>query len=108
MRKAMSAAPSDIGISLREANMMNARNLREGLQELRIPKIAINSAVYRPTHMEAAQRHGIEVVLMPRVGHFVMMEDPQTFNRLLEVAVQKFIRARESLTLAPSSAPTRR
>jgi pimeloyl-ACP methyl ester carboxylesterase len=67
------------------------RRLQEGLQEVKAPKLAINS---RPTHMEAAQRHGIEVVLMSGVGHFVMLEDPQTFNRLLDEAVKKFIHAR--------------
>ena len=39
--------------------------------------------------MEAAQRCGIEVVWMSSVGHFVMLEDPQTFNRLLNEAVKK-------------------
>ena len=40
--------------------------------------------------MEAAQRCGIQVVLMSGVGHFVMTEDPQTFNRLLGEAVKEF------------------
>ena len=44
--------------------------------------------------MEAAQRYGIEVILMSGVGHFMMLEDPQTFNRLLDEAVQKCIHAR--------------
>ena len=43
--------------------------------------------------MEAAQRYGIEVMLTSGVGHFVMLEEPQTFNRLLDEAVQKCLHA---------------
>ena len=38
-----------------------------------------------------AERLGIEVALMANVGHFVMIEDAETFNRLLEAAVCKMI-----------------
>jgi pimeloyl-ACP methyl ester carboxylesterase len=45
--------------------------------------------------MEAAQRYGIEVLLTTSgVGHFVMLEEPQTFNRLLDEAVQKCLHAK--------------
>ena len=91
----MSAAPPHIGIGAITEYWGNDRNLGEGLQEVKAPKIAINSGSFRPTNMEAAQRHGIEVMLMSGVGHFVMMENPQTFNRLLHEAVKKFIHARE-------------
>jgi pimeloyl-ACP methyl ester carboxylesterase len=93
MVAAMSAAPPHIGIGWLEALWGNDRNLQAGLQEVTAPKIAINSR-YRQTNLEAAKRYGIEVVLMSGVGHFVMLEDPQTFNRLLDEAVQKCIHAR--------------
>jgi hypothetical protein len=35
------------------------------------------------------KRAGIEVVLMPDVGHFLMMEDPARFNVLLIDAIRK-------------------
>jgi pimeloyl-ACP methyl ester carboxylesterase len=89
--RGMSAAPPHIAISVREEVLGNGRNLQVGLQEVKAPKMAINA---RPTNMEAAQRYGIEVVLMSGVGHFMMMEDPQTFNRLLGEAVQHCIHAR--------------
>jgi len=40
---------------------------------------------------DAARRHAssFEVVYMSDVGHFVMMEDPETFNRLLGDIVKK-------------------
>ncbi len=89
---AMSAAPPHIGIGAFEAFRGYDRTLGEALQEVTAPKMAINSSV-RPTHMEA-QRHGIEVLRMSGVGHFVMLEEPQTFNRLLDEAVQKCLHAR--------------
>ena len=88
---AMSAAPPHIAISAIEELRGHDRVLQEGLQEVKAPKITINSAHWRVTDMEAAQHYGIEVVLMSDVGHFVMMEDPRTFNRLLDEAVEKFI-----------------
>jgi pimeloyl-ACP methyl ester carboxylesterase len=30
---------------------------------------------------------------MPRVGHFLMLEDPDSFNRLLRAVVDEFRRA---------------
>jgi pimeloyl-ACP methyl ester carboxylesterase len=91
VRATMSAALPHIGISVAEEGWGGDRRLQEGLQEVTAPKLAINS---RPTQMEAAQRHGIEVVQLSGVGHFVMLEDPQTFNRLVDEAVQQFIQAR--------------
>ena len=51
--------------------------------------IAINADSFGTTNVEMAERYGIEVVLMSGVGHFVMLEDPETFNRLLAVAVRR-------------------
>jgi pimeloyl-ACP methyl ester carboxylesterase len=89
---AMSAAPPHIAIGTYEALLSNGRNFQAGLQEVTAPKMTINSSA-RPTQTEA-QRHGIEVMRMSDVGHFVMLEAPQTFNRLLDEAVQKCLHAR--------------
>ena len=89
----MSAAPPHIGIGAVAEHWGNDRKLQEGLLEVKAPKITINTSE-RPTNREAAQRHGIEVLWMSGVGHFVMMEDPQTFNSLLDEAVQKCIHVR--------------
>lgn len=60
------------------------------LNEIDHPIWTINSAVYVGTDIE--QLHGlvpaIEVRLMEGVGHFVMLEDPDTFNDLLTDAVR--------------------
>jgi pimeloyl-ACP methyl ester carboxylesterase len=85
----MSAAPPPIAIGVREAVLGNVPALQAGFQEITAPKVLIYAENWRPPNMAAMQRWGIEVVPMSGVGHFVMMEDPQTFNRLLEEAVQQ-------------------
>jgi pimeloyl-ACP methyl ester carboxylesterase len=91
---AMAAAPPQIGIDALAESIGHDRQVRGGLQEITAPKILINSAHWRVTNREAAQRYGLDVVLMSGVGHFVMLEDPQTFNRLLDDAVQQCLHAR--------------
>jgi pimeloyl-ACP methyl ester carboxylesterase len=92
---AMAKTLPQIGIGAWEELMVYNRMLREGLQQVQAPKTAINSTHPLTTNIEAAQHCGIEVVLMSGVGHFVMMEDPQTLNHLLEEAIQAFIDPRE-------------
>jgi len=83
---AMSAAPPNIAIGAAEAICEYDRHLQAGLQGVNVPKITINA---RPTNLAASQRLGIAVMQVSGLGHFVMMEDPQTFNRLLGEALQK-------------------
>jgi hypothetical protein len=81
-----------MGLRMLEDAQGSGRRLQEGLQQVTVPKISINT---RPTNREAAHRHGIEVMQMSGVGHFVMLEKPQAFNPLLNEAVQKCMHARE-------------
>ena len=85
----MSEMSPQIGVEVGEQVLAYDRVMLERLQEVQVPKIAINAADYRPTNKEVAQRCGVELVLMSGAGHFVMMEDPQAFNRLLGEAVRK-------------------
>jgi len=85
---AMSAAPPDIAIAAAEAICEYDRHLPAGLQGVNVPKVTING---RPTNLEAAKRLGITVMQVSGVGHFVMMEDPPAFNRLLDEALRKLI-----------------
>jgi len=59
-------------------------DIKEALKEVRKPIYCINSDMH-PTNIEANRRYAasFEVKLMPGIGHFVMMEDPEEFNRLL-------------------------
>jgi pimeloyl-ACP methyl ester carboxylesterase len=87
----MSEMSPQIGVDVGEQVLAYDRVMMERLQEVHVPKIAINAADYRPTNREAAQRCGVELVLMSGVGHFVMMEDALTFNRLLGETVRKLV-----------------
>jgi len=78
----MSAAPPEVAISALEFYISD--NALEMLKETSVPIRAINSDLW-PTDLETNQEHAAsyDLKLMPGIGHFVMQEDPVTFNRLL-------------------------
>ena len=83
----MSAAPIGVALGAMEAAWTFGVAVPALLDKLRLPLVAINPD-NSSTDVESMRRVGIEVVLMPRVGHFPMMEDPQTFNHQLVKAVK--------------------
>ena len=85
----MSAAPPEVAVEMMEHSVTNDEAILAALPQLQAPVVAINPD-YRPNDIEALRRHGVEVVLMPGVGHFLMLEDPDTFNRLLGETVDGF------------------
>jgi len=87
----MSAAPPEIAVGVMEHAVANEDAVVAALPKLRAPVVAINPD-YRPTDIEGLGRHGVKAVLMPGVGHFLMLEDPPTFNRLLGEAIEDFAR----------------
>jgi len=93
---AIVAVPAVVGTEALESVMGNGRNLRAGLDEIRVPIALINSTHWLTTNIEAARRRGIDVEMLPGVGHFVMLDDSDTLNELLDVAVERFLPASES------------
>jgi pimeloyl-ACP methyl ester carboxylesterase len=87
----MSSAHPQIAVPVLEHAFANDAAVLAALPELKAPIVAIN-ADYEPNDIEALRRHGVEAVLMPGVGHFLMMEDPATFNRLLGETIEGFTR----------------
>ena len=83
----MAAAPREIALSALEHAITFEPAIRAGLRKIRVPVVAINPD-YKPTDVDALRRHGVKAVIMSGVGHFLMMEDPVTFNRLLGEAVE--------------------
>ncbi|HMI58111.1 MAG TPA: hypothetical protein VK511_08685, partial [Gemmatimonadaceae bacterium] len=61
------------------------------LEALKLPLIAINPD-NSPTDTASMTRYGAEVMIMPGVGHFVMMEDPRRLNQILEHAIDRLSR----------------
>jgi pimeloyl-ACP methyl ester carboxylesterase len=88
----MSSALPTVGIGAVEGhfNWYNSESA-DALRALRAPIRLINSDM-SPTNVDAGREYAssFNVVLMSGVGHFVMMEDPETFNRLLGEIVEEF------------------
>ena len=82
----------DVGIELiRAIRIYESRDLKANLRHLDIPKFAINSNEIQDTDVAAAEKYGVEVKLVRGVGHFVMMEDPETFNAILSDVLAEII-----------------
>lgn len=86
----MSAAPPEVAIPAVVALM--AMDYGPALAELDLPIIAVNSAG-SPTDEAGirAVEPRFKVVNLQGVGHFLMLEDPQTFNRVLERIVAEWV-----------------
>jgi len=84
----MSSAPSAVALSALESSFNHSREITNDLGKLKLPVFAINPD-NEPTDTLSMQKHGVETVIMPGVGHFLMMEDPIRFNELLFTVVKK-------------------
>ena len=82
----MSSAPPAVALATIESARRFDREIPRALSELNLPIVAINPDA-RPTDVESLGRHGIDVLIMSGVGHFLMMEDPERFNPILEKAI---------------------
>jgi pimeloyl-ACP methyl ester carboxylesterase len=94
----MSSAPPVVGIGALEGYVGFQNNeIIRVLQEVQAPITCINSDKY-PTNVEANQRYApsFKALIMSGVGHFNMMEDPKTFNLILEETVQEFVQMAKS------------
>ncbi|MCH7653977.1 MAG: alpha/beta hydrolase, partial [Chloroflexi bacterium] len=77
--------PKDIGIEVyRAARTYENEGLKANLKALDIPKFAINSSELVDTDLDAAKKYGVEVWPIKGVGHFVMLDDPEGFNAILD------------------------
>ncbi len=69
---------------------MRNYDLAKAIARVKVPIYGISSD-YAPYDLEAAKQHApsFKLTLMSGVGHFVMIEDPATFNRLLEEIIRE-------------------
>ena len=88
----MSAAPPEIALDAIAHAVGNDGAVLARLRELTAPVVAINPD-NRPIDVEALRAYGVETVLMSGVGHFLMLEDADGFNRLLADVVEGFARS---------------
>jgi pimeloyl-ACP methyl ester carboxylesterase len=86
----MAAAPPAIALSAMRHAMTNERPAIAGLRRAGVPTVAINPA-QPPTDVDSLARHGVTTMTLAGVGHFLMLEDPPGFNRLLDGALETFV-----------------
>jgi len=84
----MSSAPPPVALAALEATWSHAHVVPALLSEINIPVIAINARA-PSTDPESMNTHGVEVIVMPGVGHFPMLERPEEFNACLAQAIQR-------------------
>ena len=85
--KDMSSAPPAVALSAMRSSFTHSRQITHDFEHLKLPVIALNPD-NEPTDVESMRKHGVDVIIMPGVGHFLMMEDPKRFNELLEAAIR--------------------
>jgi pimeloyl-ACP methyl ester carboxylesterase len=83
----MSSAPPEVALDAIKYAVANEPAAVAGLRDAAVPVTAINPD-YEPTDVESLERHGVKVVLVSGVGHFLMMEDPTSFNRVLGETIE--------------------
>ncbi len=87
----MSTAPREVALACLEAlHQWRSEELTEALGKVTVPIVAINSDM-RPCDVQGFQSTfpTFKFIIMSGVGHFVMMEDPETFNQLLADTVKE-------------------
>ena len=85
------SAPPAIAIdTLKGYDRWTKKEREETLAKLRVPIHVINSEEYRGTNIAAAKglAYSFEATLMPKIGHFVMLENPSMFNKLLAELIE--------------------
>jgi pimeloyl-ACP methyl ester carboxylesterase len=85
----MASAPPEIGVDALAHAVANDEPILKRLARVRAPIVAINPD-YQPTDLESLRRYGVRTLIMSGAGHFLMLERPKTFNRLLEVVLEEF------------------
>ena len=85
---------SHIGWSESLAGLINWQNeyCTNSIQAVNAPIIAINSDM-QPTNIEAFRKYvpTFDAKIVEDVGHLIMWDNPEEFNRLLEESIQEFI-----------------
>ena len=86
----MASAAPEAGIEvLRSTLLWPSTSRSAALAALPAPVRLINSTLF-PTNAAVVERYGMDVVIMSEVGHFLMMEAPESFNALLSSAIEEF------------------
>ena len=88
----MAAAPPHVALASLESSFRNDRVVPSELEKLNLPVVSLNPARSNPD-VESLERHGVVAILVPDVGHFMMMEDPGNFNAILMNVLEGMLEA---------------
>ena len=70
-------------MGLLASDFQHARSVAEALTHINVPVFAVNSN-FKPNDKASFARHGVELRIVSGVGHFIMLEDPESFNTELD------------------------
>ena len=84
----MSTAPPLVALEALASALSFDREMPRLVLELGLPIVAINPE-QPASDVASLDRHGVQVLLMPGVGHFLMLEDPEGFEALLRNAMDR-------------------
>lgn len=91
----ISSAPPKVAISALEeyVGAISDKKTINIFREVKVPVICINADLW-PTNIEANKRYmmSFDVKIMKGTGHFLMLERPEEFNRLLDSSIKEIIR----------------
>jgi len=91
----MSSAPPNVGISALEEYIgtIADRKMISVFKEVKVPVICINADMW-PTNVEVNRRYmsSFDVSIIKGTGHFLMLERPVEFNKLLNRSIEEIIR----------------
>ena len=68
---------------LEDAIAAGPENFERTLRDLDVPRSCISSESFRPKDPATLAAFGIDNVVLPGTGHYLMLERPQAFNELL-------------------------
>ncbi len=91
----MSSAPTTVALSAFEeyAAALENKKTANNFKEIRVPVRCVNADLW-PTNIEVNRRYmqSFDVAIMKGVGHFLMLERPDEFNKLLSRSIEEITR----------------
>jgi pimeloyl-ACP methyl ester carboxylesterase len=84
----MASAPPPVALDAMVHSLANETPVIAALPLLKVPVVAINPD-YVPTDVGNLAAYGIEVRILAETSHFLMLESPDRFNRLLDEVIRR-------------------